>query len=152
MIYLKKTLLAGWLFLIAFTPSCYEDPERNNSNDPQNWETVYPANGYYGENILNEDSFIAELNNSYSLRADIRGYYSVRVTVPDNLTLSISPFSIDWRVITNDDWDYILFLAEGPGVFDCDFRVAGPAAFTGKIGVYENDDMTPVRQIDISLE
>ena len=149
---LKQTILAGFISIIFLSISCYEDPERDNYYDPANWDIVYPANGYYGENILSGDSLIAELNKSYSLRADITGYYSVRLTIPESINLNLSPLSIDWRVLTNDQWDYILFLADGPGVFDCDFRISGSAVFNGEINIYENDAETPAKKINISWE
>lgn len=152
MISLKKTFLTGCFSIILLSFSCYEEPERDNPCDQKNWNIIYPAAGHYGGNILNMNTLYVELDKSYSVRADITGYYSVRLTIPDSITLDLSPLSFDWTIIENSEWDYVLFLAEGPGVFDCDFKISGPASFNGEIRIYENDAETPAKKVNIFWE
>ncbi len=131
---------------------CYENPARDNPDDPYNWDIIYPETGYYGDNILNEEELTPTPNTDYSLRLNIVGDHSVRVTIPNNIDWDRF-HQIGWIPVNNDNWDYIVFYADdGSGLYDCRIRFLDEVFSANEIRIYENNSTAPTRVKEITLK
>jgi len=137
--------------LFAFTTSCEKD-------EPPA-VILYPEEGYFGNNILNESQFDIKVTNEnenfwYSVRAELPEDASLKIIIRNvsHTNWAMSASSQNGWARTNENPDdsvhVLLYYASGPEV--CDGKVRFGKHGSNTIEFYENHSTEPNRIKDIT--
>jgi len=146
-------LLVILAITVSFFISCSDEDIPTSVVDD---EITFPDTGFYGTNILNEDSTVFNENNTYSFMADIPLNTYLNVVMENH-----SDSSGNWIMSASNGWNYstdvenkkVKYISYGQIIADFRFGFSLSNGFgAATIKFYKNDETTPFRTKDITWQ